>query len=696
MKTVLRAELFLWALGWAGMSHAQVAVKACAVLHAQHVERDAAKVTDTARIQSALKECAPGRAVVLETSGSKNAFISAPLRLPRGTTLFIDRGVTLYASRNLRDYDLPSGSCGNPDAKQPGCKPFLFAYQAAFSGVAGEGTIDGQSDKTSWWRIRKETKAPAHEGNAQGIVPDLIASYESQNFSVRGVHLKNAAGDSIAIYKTIGFLGEAVEIDSPHGEDGVLLSNSPEAALTGLSIKVGGAAVDLRASILGGTSKVHISGLRVNGGEGISFGDPEYGDVHTVHISDAVLENAGLKFDLRGKRGGTLHEVQFEDVCLSGSTAPLIVQPQNGVTTNLPVEGKIQFNDVVVNGRGLLDSNGVETRQGIACPTTKPDHEPISWAVDTSTMSHPGTRAKLSVSQDGSGNFRTIQEAVDALPRTGGKIAVKPGIYREVITIRKPHVHLYGEDFDPKKTEIVFNNTGPRNGGTFNSATVFVEANNDSIENMTIANDAGIGKGQAVALAITGDRAVFRNLRILGAQDTLFAASRYCYGDYGPCVPARQYFRDCYIAGNVDFIFGDAIAVFDHCELHGIAGRVMYTAQSRHTLEQKSAYVFDHCHLTADPESKAVTLGRPWRPYATVVYLHTHMDAPVIPMGWTEWPRFGLPSLPTAYYAEFNSTGPGANPKAREPYSHQLTATEAAQWSSRKVLAGEDGWNPEP
>jgi pectin methylesterase-like acyl-CoA thioesterase len=256
-------------------------------------------------------------------------------------------------------------------------------------------------------------------------------------------------------------------------------------------------------------------------------------------------------------------------------------------------------------------------------------------------------------------------------------------------------VHLYGIDPYPAKTEIAFDNTGPRNGGTFNSATVFVEADNVSIDHLTIANDAGSGKGQAVALAVTGDRAVFRHLRLTGAQDTLFAASQYCYGEYGPCLPARQYFSDCYIEGNVDFIFGDSEAVFERCELHGIAGKsVMYTAQSKHDDAQPSGYVFDHCRLTADPDAQHITLGRPWRPYATVVYLNTDMDTPVISAGWSEWPRFGVPGLPTAYYAEFNSSGPGSNPATRESFSHQLTAAEAARWIPKLFLRGTDNWNP--
>ncbi len=160
---------------------------------------------------------------------------------------------------------------------------------------------------------------------------------------------------------------------------------------------------------------------------------------------------------------------------------------------------------------------------------------------------------------------------------------------------------------------------------------------------------------------------------------------------------ARQYFADSYIEGNTDFIFGDSVAVFERCQLHGISpGTVMYTAQSRHTAEQTgSAYVFDHCRLTAaDRTQGVVSLGRSWRPYATVVFLHTQIDAPVLPAGWTEWVRFGKSTLPTAYYAEYDSTGPGANPQAREPHSHQLTAAEAEKWVPHNVLAGKDNWNP--
>lgn len=584
MSTSIRAVLILAA---AGTLYAQeIPVKACAVLTA----RDGGP--DTARIQSALNLCSPGKAVVLRADGAKASFTSDPLILPRRVTLFVGPSVTLYASNDPRAYDIRPGSCGSPPKdKEAACKPFLFAYQAAFSGVAGEGTIDGS-----------------------GIAPELVSSYESQGFALSGVTLRNRNGVGAAIYKTTGFSCDRLRIDATAG---ILLSNAVEAKVTNTWIRAEKDSIALQSSILGPTTNVTIREVVFFGGRGIVKGAGDAGNLRNVTTEGVSAENpADPKF----------------------AEAP------------------------------------------------KP-----AYALDLTTATKPGNRDSLVVESG-----ESIQKAIDALPVSGGEITVKPGTYREVVTIRKPNVHLHGQDPDPSKTAIVFNN-GPANGGTFASGTVYVEAPDVSIDHLTIANDLGNGKGQAVALAVTADRAVFRNLRILGAQDSLFAASRYCYGDYGPCEPARQYFADSYIEGNTDFIFGDGLAVFDRCHLHGIAhGTVMYTAHSRHTGEQsESAYVFDHCKFTADPRTQgSVSLGRSWRPYATVVLLHAQIDAPVIPAGWTEWMRFGKSTLPTAYYAEFDSTGPGANPQAREPYSHQLTAAEAEKWAPRRVLAGNDNWNP--
>jgi pectin methylesterase-like acyl-CoA thioesterase len=196
---------------------------------------------------------------------------------------------------------------------------------------------------------------------------------------------------------------------------------------------------------------------------------------------------------------------------------------------------------------------------------------------------------------------------------------------------------------------------------------------------------------QAVALKITGDRAVFRRVRFLGYQDTLYPNSKRCETDMGPCEPARQYFSECYIEGNVDFIFGDALAFFDRCEIHALAHSVvMITAQSRHYAEEKSGYVFDHCRITAEAGADRVYLGRPWRAYATVVFMNSELPAQIDPAGWHEWEHNGKASLPTAFYAEYRSHGPGARPETRK----QLTAAEAARFALKTFLAGDDHWDP--
>ena len=164
----------------------------------------------------------------------------------------------------------------------------------------------------------------------------------------------------------------------------------------------------------------------------------------------------------------------------------------------------------------------------------------------------------------------------------------------------------------------------------------------------------------------------------------------------GECVTGRQYYADCYIEGHVDFIFGDAKAVFENCEIHSIAhGPGGYlTAQSNTRPDQDAGYVFNHCKITADAGAGDVYLGRPWREYSTVIFMNTDIEAPIVPVGWSDWKSAPQPRLPTATYAEFHSTGPGANPAARESYAKQLTAAEAKKYETKVYLAGPDGWDP--
>lgn len=297
------------------------------------------------------------------------------------------------------------------------------------------------------------------------------------------------------------------------------------------------------------------------------------------------------------------------------------------------------------------------------------------------------------VAPDGSADFKTVSAA---LASGATDIRIKPGLYKEHLTIDRSGVQLRGLGSTPQDVVLSYDLSAGTAGGTTKSASVTVSGDDFLAENLTIENTFSRTRplahegSQAVALKVTGDRAIFRRVRFLGYQDTLYAASKHCESDSGPCTPARQYFENCYIEGNVDFIFGDAMAYFERCEIHALPhSTIMLTAQSRHYPEEQSAYVFDHCRITADPGVQHVYLGRPWRSYATVVWLDTEMPAAVEPAGWHEWEHNGKASLPTAYYAEFHSTGPGANPARR-----QLTAAEAARFALGPFLRGDDRWEP--
>jgi pectinesterase len=288
---------------------------------------------------------------------------------------------------------------------------------------------------------------------------------------------------------------------------------------------------------------------------------------------------------------------------------------------------------------------------------------------------------------------------VNAAPDTGTVIRIRPGVYREVVHVDKPKIQFRGDTKDWTKVVLVFGNSAASTCGTSCSATLFVTGSDFFADMMTIANDYSKTSdvpSQAVAVSIRADRAVLRHVRLLGAQDTLYASSMGCMKEGQTCVTGRQFYTDCYIEGHVDFIFGDAKAVFDQCEIRSIAhGPGGYlTAQSNTRAGQDAGYVFNHCKITAEQGAGDVYLGRPWRDYSTVIFMNTKIIAPIMPAGWSDWQSAPQPRLPTATYAEFRSRGPGANPAAREPYSKQLTKVEAERYETKAYLAGSDGWDP--
>jgi pectinesterase len=306
----------------------------------------------------------------------------------------------------------------------------------------------------------------------------------------------------------------------------------------------------------------------------------------------------------------------------------------------------------------------------------------------------------LVVAADGSGQFKTVQAAVDAAPDGNVRIDIKPGEYREVLHIAANDIKLHGTGKNPADVLLIYDNSAGTAGGTNRSGSVNVTGDDFVAENLTIANDFEKRHGrtnqgsQAVALMITGDREVLRHVRLLGYQDTLYANSKTCHnvGDTGPCRASRQLYQDCYIEGHVDFIFGDAKAVFDRCEIHAMAHPVVtITAQSRVRPDEDSGYLFLHCTVTADPAVQSLLLGRPWRAYSRVVWIDTDFRAKLDPRAWIEWGG----RLGTSDYEEYGSHGEPGDIAQRADPSRQLTAAEAAQDTIRNWLAGDDNWNPE-
>jgi pectinesterase len=297
--------------------------------------------------------------------------------------------------------------------------------------------------------------------------------------------------------------------------------------------------------------------------------------------------------------------------------------------------------------------------------------------------------------------FGALQAAVDALPDTGGEITLSPGVYREKVLITKPGVRLRGTGRRPHDVVVAWSDGAVKVGGTFKTATLEVRGDDFRADNLTIANDYWLRHpepSQAVALYITGDRAIVNGVRMLGHQDTLYAADKKCEAhqqNSTSCRVSRQYFRDCYVEGHVDFIFGNSKAFFENCHIHAIAhAEVMLTAHMRTAADEDRAYVFHRCRITSDPGVGKLWLGRPWRDYSRVIFLNTRIDANLERDGWREWTPGTTRRLATAFYAEHGSTGLGSRSGPRQPYALALSAVEAQAWSASRLLAGHDGWAP--
>lgn len=292
----------------------------------------------------------------------------------------------------------------------------------------------------------------------------------------------------------------------------------------------------------------------------------------------------------------------------------------------------------------------------------------------------------VTVAQDGSGTYKTVQAALDAVPNGNSKpfvIYVKDGLYREKLHLdaEKKFVELVGESrFNTILTYDDHPGKVSPKGDSINTRTSYsflIAADNFKARNITFRNDAGFTAGQAVAVECRGDKAIFTDCRFIGNQDILFLNSE----------TSRQYYKDCYIEGTTDFIFGAATAWFEGCHIHSKKNSHITAASTPQ--EHLYGFVFYDCTLTGDSTLHAVSLGRPWRPYSWVTYIHCYMGQQIKAEGFSNWNK--TESYKTARYSEYQSYGPGASTVGRVSWEKQLTFAEAGQITIKNVLGG---WYP--
>jgi pectinesterase len=293
---------------------------------------------------------------------------------------------------------------------------------------------------------------------------------------------------------------------------------------------------------------------------------------------------------------------------------------------------------------------------------------------------------QITVAQDGSANYKTVQAAFDAVPKYNKKpivIFVKNGTYREKLHLDsgRNFVELRGES--KFNTILIYDDHSGKVSAdgkainTQNSQSVLIAVDNFTARDITFANDAGFTAGQAVALCCLGDKDQFYNCRVVGNQDILLLNN-----DKG-----RQYFKDCYLEGTTDFIFGSSAAWFEHCHIHSKKNSHVTAASTPQG--NPYGFVFNDCILTGDTTLHMVSLGRPWRPYSMVIYMHCYMGQQIKHEGWSNWNQ--TESYKTARYAEYQNYGPGSATAGRVSWSKQLSDAEAAEITIKNVLSG---WTP--
>jgi polygalacturonase len=656
------------------------------------------RTKDTAAIQSAIDSCAvAGGGTVQLSSG---AYLSAPITLKSNVTLAIAAGVTLLGSSDPADYQPPKGTS---------LLPLISATGQSDFAITGAGVIDGAG--APWWAA---VRAAQQAGQSEPNRPRLIQFNGCQRIRVEGVTLRNSPSFHLVPSGCQNVVITGVTIQAPSDSpntDGIDPAASRNVRISNCTIDNGDDNIAIKSGSVdpnhpgAGSENITVTDCTFLHGHGMSIGSETNGGVRNVQVQRCDFNGTtnGLRIKSYRGMGGEVSRIAYSDITMKNvATAILFTtyypnipatdapQPVTPLTpfyhdikiTNLTATGgksagtivglpeiplsAIVLDHVNISGTALAIRNASVQTNSASVRFVLQDNGQVS---DYSDAASP---ADAVVAADGTGDFRTVQEAIDAVPDNNTSryvIRVKPGVYFQQVTIpgAKPFVTLRGDT--AVGTVMVFDS----------SPATSILGSDFEADNLTFENSHGTGS-PATALAVMADRAIFRNSRFIGWQGTLNANG-----------PGRQYYQNCYIEGDVDFIFGDAAAVFDGCEAHS-KGPGYVTAQSKSDPAQASGYVFQNCNLTGANTGSGVYLGHPLGPYAEVVFLNCSLGSQVRPEGWIN--LAGTQYNLTAFFGEYQSTGVGASPGTRVSWSRQLSAGDAAPFAPNVFLGAADSWDP--
>lgn len=320
----------------------------------------------------------------------------------------------------------------------------------------------------------------------------------------------------------------------------------------------------------------------------------------------------------------------------------------------------------------------------------------------------------IHIAQDGSGDFTSVTAALQSIPPDNQEpvtLFIHNGIYKELITVSSPYVTLIGESREftiltyDRYARMMMEDGMKR--GTFRSYSCLIDTHDFTARNLTFENSSGRGidVGQALALYVDGDRIFFEDCRFLGGQDTIFTAPlppkeiepNGFIGpkQFAPRINGRHYYKNCYIEGDIDFIFGGATAYFEDCELFSkYVGRPVnsYVTAASTPEGQPYGYVMNNCRFTSQCPPRSAYLGRPWREYAKTVLINCFMDEHICEEGWDDWGK--AHARATVFYGEYGSSGPSGSLEKRPDWIHRLTDRDLEHYTKERVLAGNDFWNP--